>query len=179
MLYLLPKRLRIITVRNCCGKVMFSQVSVCPRGGGERCIPHRQTPSPGRHAPGKHPPSRQPLQRTGTHPTGMHSCWHYILSPTVTIPGRIQDNHIGRQRPGWGHRPSHFSMYLKTIWYIGDGGGNVQLIFTALKRSLGQGNIFTGVCLSTGEGVCLAERPLWTDTPGQRPPPDPPPPPVR
>ena len=28
------------------------------------------------------------------------------------------------------------------------------IIFTARKRSLGQGNIFTGVCLSTG-GVCI------------------------
>ena len=35
-----------------------------------------------------------------------------------------------------------------------------KFLFTARKRSLGQGNIFTGVCLSTGRGVgfpaCIA-----------------------
>ena len=42
---------------------------------------------------------------------------------------------------------------------------SVAIIFTARKRSLGQDNIITGVCLSTGEEVSL------TDSPGQRPPP--------
>ena len=72
----------IFTVRNSsCGKVMFSQVSVCPQGGGV-------------HPPGQRPPPRQtiicrntplradtpPHRQTttaadGTHLTGMHSCW--------------------------------------------------------------------------------------------------------
>ena len=73
-------------------KVVFSQVSVCSRGGGV-CLwsggvaytPPRQTPLPwadtplGRHLPGKHPlPGRHHpangQQAGGTHPTGMHPC---------------------------------------------------------------------------------------------------------
>ena len=39
-----------------------------------------------------------------------------------------------------------------------DGGANLMFfLITASKRSLGQGNIFTGVCLS--RGVCLGLRP--------------------
>ena len=34
------------------------------------------------------------------------------------------------------------------------------LIFTACKRSLGQGNFFTGVCLST-EDLCMMSLPDW------------------
>ena len=88
---------QIITVRNysSCGKVIISQVSVCPQGG--RCTPPgRQTPPgkthPGRHTPwvdtpplGRHtssgqtPPSPPPPEKAtaadGTHPTGMHSCF--------------------------------------------------------------------------------------------------------
>ena len=58
---------QIITVRNSsCGKVMFSQVSVCPRGRGVH-PPGRQTP-PGQTPAGKiHP--RQ------THPLGRHTPW--------------------------------------------------------------------------------------------------------
>ena len=32
---------------------------------------------------------------------------------------------------------------------------SISYIFTARKRSLGQGNMFTGVCLSTGGGLVL------------------------
>ena len=58
----------IITVRNStCGKVMFSQVSICPRGG---CAPPgRQTSPPGRHT------QQTAAAADGTHPTGMHSCF--------------------------------------------------------------------------------------------------------
>ena len=38
-------------------------------------------------------------------------------------------------------------------------------IFTACKRSLGQGNIFTGICLSTGGGGLPGRDPLRTETP--------------
>ena len=34
-------------------------------------------------------------------------------------------------------------------------------VITARKRSLGQGNMFTGMCLSTGEGGCLV-RGVWS-----------------
>ena len=65
----------LVTVRNSsCGKVMFSQVSVCPRGEG--CTPSCQADiNPPRQT---HPPSPPPPQMAtaadGTHPTGMHSC---------------------------------------------------------------------------------------------------------
>ena len=42
-----------------------------------------------------------------------------------------------------------------------------NLIFTALKRSLGQGNVFRRVCNSVHRGGGLPER----DQPGKRPPP--------
>ena len=40
--------------------------------------------------------------------------------------------------------------------------GRYFKLITTRKRSLGQGNIFTGVCLSTGgrDGVSLTESPL-------------------
>ena len=37
-------------------------------------------------------------------------------------------------------------------------------IVTACKQSLGQGNIFTGVCLSTG-GLCMMSLPVWLPGP--------------
>ena len=37
----------------------------------------------------------------------------------------------------------------------------VPVLFTARKRSLGQGNMFTGVCLSTG-GCLLQEGGAWS-----------------
>ena len=46
------------------------------------------------------------------------------------------------------------------------------LFITARKRSLGQGNIFIGVCqefCSQGGGLCLSA--CWDATPEQRPPP--------
>ena len=54
----------IFTVRKGCGKVMFSQVSVCPQGGrgGGGVYPPGHTPqadtSPGRHPPRRHPPEQ-------------------------------------------------------------------------------------------------------------------------
>ena len=51
-----------ITVRNIsCGKIMFSQVCVCPRGG-EVCTPWADTPL------GRHPLGRQPRQANTTPP---------------------------------------------------------------------------------------------------------------
>ena len=91
----------INTVRNSsCGKVMFSQVSVCPQGGGkvytalagrpllEVRHPLGRHPLAGRHPPGWQTPPGQadtPLQQTataadGTHPTGMHSCLSILIS---------------------------------------------------------------------------------------------------
>ena len=63
---------------------MFSQVSVCPRGGGREGVHPLagRHPLAGTHTPGRHPlAGRQPPpQQTataadGTHPTGMHSCF--------------------------------------------------------------------------------------------------------
>ena len=58
----MPKRTLIFTVRNSsCGKVMFSQTSVCPPGGMS--------------AQGTSPlPLQTATAVDGTHPTGMHSC---------------------------------------------------------------------------------------------------------
>ena len=42
-----------------------------------------------------------------------------------------------------------------------------NMIYTTRKRSLGQGNNFPGVCLSTG-GVSLTETPLDRNNPEQR-----------
>ena len=41
-----------------------------------------------------------------------------------------------------------------SLWQLLSANFNVLLIFTGRKRSLGQGNVFTGVCLSTG-GISL------------------------
>ena len=64
--------------KSSCGNVMFSQVSVCPQGGGVH--------PPGRHPslPSRHPlawqtpwtPRSRPLQRTVRN--GMHSCFTMI-----------------------------------------------------------------------------------------------------
>ena len=64
-----------IIVRNSsCGKVMFSQVFVCPQGRGIH--PHEADP-PGRH-PIPHPlgqtPPKMATAADDMHPTGMHSC---------------------------------------------------------------------------------------------------------
>ena len=62
---------QIITVPNSsCGKVMFSQVSVC-LSMGRRCTPARADTPP----PGQTPPYQTATAADGTHPTGMHSCW--------------------------------------------------------------------------------------------------------
>ena len=85
-----------IAPNSSCGKVMFSQVSVCPQGG---CTPLRRHP-PGRYPPrqtppwadpspeqtpsslGRHPPLPPPEMPTAadgtTHPTGMHSCDYVV-----------------------------------------------------------------------------------------------------
>ena len=63
----------IFTVRNSsCGKVMFPQVSVCPRGW---CTPpYGQTPQA--DTPWADTPLNQMATAAdGTHPTGMHSCY--------------------------------------------------------------------------------------------------------
>ena len=47
---------------------------------------------------------------------------------------------------------------------------NIFAIITARKRSLWQGDIFTGMYQSfcpQGEGVSLTETSLWTKTPGK------------
>ena len=80
-------------------KVMFSQVSVCPRGGvglwsqggGVGCLPHPPGQTPpwadtplGKHPPGRHPPAQWMLgygqQAGGMHPTGTHSCYVFANS---------------------------------------------------------------------------------------------------
>ena len=79
--------LHLITIRSSsCGKVMFLQVSVCPRGRGGKCTPPLTDTPLCRHPLGRHtPPGRHPLQADssphqmataaeGTHPAGMHSC---------------------------------------------------------------------------------------------------------
>ena len=78
----------------------------------------------------------------------------------------------------------HFASNL-LLWFhlnfCGLYGGNCTVAFTYIyvitthKRSLGQGNIFTGVCLSTGGGDLpdrdppdrdpLNRDPPWTETP--------------
>ena len=79
----------MFTVRNSsCRKVMFSQVSVCPRGGSCTSPMARhhtplgrhpgQTPHPpARHPLGRHPPGQTATAADGTHPTGMHSCFKF------------------------------------------------------------------------------------------------------
>ena len=60
----------LVTVRNSsCGKVMFSQVSVCPRGEG--CTPPCQADT---NPPAGRRPPQMATAADGTHPTGMHSC---------------------------------------------------------------------------------------------------------
>ena len=56
------------------GKVMFSQASVCPRGGGGRYLVGGGGGGVG-DVFSDPPPIRQYSQcAVGTHPTGMHSC---------------------------------------------------------------------------------------------------------
>ena len=69
-------------------KVIFSQASVCPRGGGVSASVHagictlEQTPNPLSRPPGsRHPPRSRPAygqRAAGMHPTGMHSCCRYM-----------------------------------------------------------------------------------------------------
>ena len=91
---------RFVTVRNEVGKVMFLQVSVCPRGGGagRGCVPGPggcliRGAVPGgvcswgsvcsgggglvsQHALRQNPPpGEMATVADGTHPTGMHSCF--------------------------------------------------------------------------------------------------------
>ena len=73
--------------------------------------------------------------------------------------GTLEDVHLLETRTFTSSRPG-LSIQLDTgsvnrnrriIWLLHVN----QLIITACKRSLGQGNIFSGVCLSTGVGLCL------------------------
>ena len=84
-IYTERKRTRkwIFTVRNSsCGKVMFSQVSVCPQGGGVHHPPcQTDTPPADTHPLGRHPPPPEMVTAAdSTHPTGMHSCFLWFLS---------------------------------------------------------------------------------------------------
>ena len=55
-------------------------------------------------------------------------------------------------------------MFAMTFWVSA-----VNHFYLPQTKFLGQGNIFTGVCLSTG-GVIPDRDPPWTETPRQRPP---------
>ena len=97
-----PKK--VITVRNSsCGKVMFSQASVCPQGWG-RCTPPRQTLRlgqipPADTPPGHTPPKADPLcpppapetvtAADGTHPATFHSHCLFIKYVHTSIECRI------------------------------------------------------------------------------------------
>ena len=79
-------------------KVMFSQVSVCPQGGGGFCpIACWDIPpgTRGRHPPGRHPPEQTPPWETppgpeadtlpGRHPL-CSACWDMVNKRAVHIP---------------------------------------------------------------------------------------------
>ena len=53
---------------------------------------------------------------------------------------------------------------IKRLWHCLNLFTSRHQIFTARKRSLGQGNIFTGVCLSRG-GLCMMSLPVWLSGP--------------
>ena len=72
--------------KRSCGKVMFSQVSVFPQGGGglpDRDPPLTVTQPEQRPLSGQRYPldTDPPVQKQagGTHPTGMHSCFSSVL----------------------------------------------------------------------------------------------------
>ena len=84
-------------------KVMFSQVSVCPRGGvcsiacWDTHLPG-QTPPLGRHPPGRHPPAQCMLgysqQMGSTHSTGMHSCYSSKFEVMLNPHDPITDDYF-------------------------------------------------------------------------------------
>ena len=71
-----------VTVRNSsCGKVMFSQASICPRGWGRslsRGVPAQGGPCPGGSLSRGVSVTENPVRQraSGTLPTGMHCCYH-------------------------------------------------------------------------------------------------------
>ena len=101
-----------------CGKVMFSQASVCPQGEGVCLWVWGCTPPLGRHPLGRHPLGRHPPRQTpprqmppgqtlppppspetatvadGTHPTGMHSC--FVLNLTLPYVWHIDIKQMER-----------------------------------------------------------------------------------
>ena len=86
--------LNLVTVRNSsCGKVMFSQASVCPQGGGVHPLgrhPLPQADTPSHQADTPLWPDTTPNHETatsadGTHPTGMHSCSICSFTPDHSL----------------------------------------------------------------------------------------------
>ena len=69
----------------------------------------------------------------------------------------VNNCHIGNV--GWSGLDNVKYVYEISRHYV-----DSFLIFTACKRSLGQGNFFTGVCLST-EGLCIMSLPVWLPGP--------------
>ena len=104
-------KISFITVRNSsCGKVMFSQVSVCPQGGGV----HPQAHIPlGRHPPGRHPPWADPPVQTL--PLGRHASHGRQTHPSgQTSPG--QTPHWADARPLTGrHSPGQTPPWADTL----------------------------------------------------------------
>ena len=88
-------RWSLVTVRNEVAKVMFLQVSVCPRGGSlPQCMLGYHIPPGSKHPPR---PQQTATAADGTHPTGMHSClllisillqWLYTLLLTRCLVAR-------------------------------------------------------------------------------------------
>ena len=77
-----------------------------------------------------------------------------VWSTCMSMAGRmahcyeLQDWHIPDV---WSGDLLEFMAYSHRTW----AGQGLGPIFTARKRSLVQDNVFTGVCLSMGRGVCL------------------------
>ena len=105
-----------------------------------------QTPLWMQTLPGcRHPPPGICQQAGSTHRTGMHTCWISLYrKKTHILPVTVTTDTILKR---WLYRA-------------------IQLtVFRTHKRSLGQDNVFTGVCLSTGGWGCLPLGPwgvcLW------------------
>ena len=120
------------------------------------------------------PPPRYGQQAGGTHPTGMHTClirktaWKRAIDVMWPM-SFLQSTFIFVHRKSRASQKVHFSVKVPcmmsftnacihltaTVRYFGFGSFVVHFLrFYRPKRSFGQGNIFTGVCLSTGGGAC-------------------------